>query len=94
MLGGGVSGLTTALQLLRAGHRSVQIWQEMQGQTPPNWVWEYPPYHVEPEAEASAWARDSLRAFTQLAAEEPESHIFMIPVVVLSQAHNPMLRHK
>ena len=45
VLGGGVTGLTSALQLARAGY-AVQIWTDKRGQACPNWVWQYPPYNV------------------------------------------------
>ena len=51
VLGGGVSGLTSALMLLRAGFKHVTVWTDKFGMAPPNWVWEFPPYHVLPEQE-------------------------------------------
>ena len=45
MLGGGVTGLTTALQLARAGY-AVQLWADKRGMAAPNWIWEFPPYNV------------------------------------------------
>ena len=45
VVGAGVTGLTTALLLARAGYR-VQVWAEKRGMAPSNWIWEYPPYNV------------------------------------------------
>ena len=55
VLGGGVSGLTCAFVLLRSGRFRVQLWRSVRGTAPPNWVWEYPPYGVEPIDEAMRW---------------------------------------
>jgi D-amino-acid oxidase len=88
VLGGGVNGLTCALQLLRAGYDDVVVWAEARGMAPPNWVWEYPPYHVEPEEAALRWARVTFDAFVQLTAV-PESHCHMIPVLVLGKDKLP-----
>ena len=67
VLGGGVSGLTSALVLQRSGRFRVQLWRRVRGMAPPNWVWEYPPYNVQPEAAAMRWARESFDEFSALA---------------------------
>ena len=88
VLGGGVTGLTSALMLARANF-NVEVWQSARGMAPPNWVWEYPPYHVEPEEAALRWARVSFSSFSTLARQEPESHVHMTPVIVLSTERLP-----
>jgi glycine/D-amino acid oxidase-like deaminating enzyme len=82
VLGGGVSGLTTALTLLRKEICSVEVWFDARGMAPPNWVWEYPPYNVEPKESALRWARESLPEFIGLAQQTNNSSgVHLIRVV-------------
>ena len=81
IVGGGVSGLTSSLQLARAGY-DVEIWQTARGMAPPNWLWEYPPFHVEPQEKAREWARVSLEEFMRLATVA-QSNVHMLPVIML-----------
>ena len=85
VVGRGVSGLTCALALLksRAG-ADIEIWDcaGVKPTVPPNWVWEYPPYKVEPEEAANRWARESLVEFEKL-SHDPAANVAMIQVVNL-----------
>jgi len=82
IVGSGVSGLTCALALLKENiDASVEIWSTagIEPTVPPNWVWEYPPYKVEPEQEALRWSRESLVEFEKL-SHDPRSNVAMIQV--------------
>jgi len=52
--------------------------------TPPNMVWEYPPYHVEPKDKALGWARKTFDSFMELTTN-PDSNVHVIPVIVVSK---------
>jgi D-amino-acid oxidase len=82
VLGGGVTGLTTALALLKRGVCGVEVWRASRGMAPPNWIWEYPPFAVEPAEKALRWAANTL-AELHAAATEPDSGVFVIPLVNL-----------
>jgi len=75
VLGAGVSGLSCAHELARAGHE-VEIWarerQQATTSTVAAAIWY--PYHVQPLERVVPWALDSLRRFTEL-AEDPASGI-------------------
>jgi len=83
VLGGGVNGLTCALQLLKAGY-NVEIWQAARGMAPPNWIWLYPAYHAEGSLDMSGLAKNTLESFQRLASN-PDSHVHIIPVIVLGK---------
>eukprot|EP00937_MAST-01D_sp_MAST-1D-sp2_P003369 g3369.t1 len=96
VIGGGVSGLTSALVLLRSGRFRVDVWRSARGTAPPNWIWEYPPYNVEPEEAAMRWARETFAEFRQLAlqrrhcsAGDDSPPVHMIPVITLAR-HRPI----
>ncbi|MBF6590073.1 MAG: FAD-binding oxidoreductase [Ktedonobacterales bacterium] len=83
ILGCGVSGLSTGLRLLEAGHR-VRIWAKA---LPPHTtsnvaaaVWY--PYRAYPEDKVTAWGAEAYRAFQRL-AETPESGVLMADVLDL-----------
>ena len=84
VIGSGVSGLTTALLLLRAGHR-VKIWTRerwpdtVSAVAAATWV----PYAVG-GANMLQWSADSLAEFKRL-AQEPASGVVVRPFSYLSQ---------
>lgn len=89
VLGGGISGLTCALALLRAGHE-VTLWA---ARLPPHttsnvaaafWF----PYAAHPRARVVAWARDSHRAFTEL-AENPATGVRKVEAIDLDRSPRP-----
>lgn len=72
VLGGGVSGLTSALELARAGHRVRCVRDQPVEDTVSRvagglWF----PYHVEPRELAVRWGLASLARFTSIAEREP-----------------------
>jgi glycine/D-amino acid oxidase-like deaminating enzyme len=85
VIGGGVSGLTTALVLLRNGIPRVEVWTDARGMAPPNWIWEYPPYNVEPRESAMRWARESLPEFIELALREEDSGVHLIRIIDVAE---------
>jgi D-amino-acid oxidase len=89
VLGAGVSGLTTGLRLLRAGH-SVTIWaRDLPPDTTSNVaaaVWY--PYKAYPVERVTAWGAVAYRAFKDLAAT-PESGVFMATVQESRGAPSP-----
>lgn len=70
VLGAGVSGLSCAHELARAGHQ-VELWarerQQATTSTVAAAIWY--PYHVEPQARVVGWALHSLRRFAELAED-------------------------
>ena len=85
VLGSGVTGLTTALRLLRAGHRVV-IWTRerwpdtVSSVAAATWV----PYAVG-GANMLQWSAESLAEFKRLAREEPASGVMVRPFYYLSR---------
>ncbi len=89
VIGGGVSGLTTGLRLLRAGHR-VTIWASA---LPPHTtsniaaaVWY--PYKAYPADKVTAWGAEAYRTFRELSAR-PESGVIMSDVLECLPAPAP-----
>lgn len=81
VIGGGVSGLTTGLRLLEAGH-NVQLWARA---LPPETtssvaaaIWY--PYKAYPVERVTAWGAAAYRVFTALASE-PASGVRLTPVL-------------
>lgn len=89
IIGCGVSGLTTGLSLLEAGH-SVTIWaRDLPPATTSNVaaaVWY--PYKAYPAEQVTAWGRASFQRFEQLLAE-PASGIFLASVLEVKAAPSP-----
>lgn len=89
IIGGGVSGLTTGLRLLRAGHH-VTIWASA---LPPHTtsnvaaaIWY--PYKAYPADKVTAWGAEAYRAFRELSAR-PESGVRMSDVLECLPAPAP-----
>jgi D-amino-acid oxidase len=83
VIGGGVSGLTTGLRLLEAGH-AVRLWARA---LPPDTtsnvaaaIWY--PYKAYPVERVAAWGAATYRVFSAL-AEEPDSGVRRTPVLEL-----------
>jgi D-amino-acid oxidase len=89
VIGCGVSGLTTGLALLEAGH-SVTIWaRDLPPATTSNVaaaVWY--PYKAYPTERVTAWGRSSLHRFAHLQAD-PASGVQLMPVLELRPAPSP-----
>lgn len=89
IIGCGVSGLTTGLSLLEAGH-SVTIWaRDLPPATTSNVaaaVWY--PYKAYPVEQVTAWGRDSLQRFGQLQAD-PASGVLLTSVLELKPESSP-----
>ncbi len=90
VLGCGVSGLSTGVRLLEAGHR-VRIWaKDLPPRTTSNVaaaVWY--PYRAYPEEKVTAWGAVAYREFARLAAVVPESGVLMANVLDLKPAPAP-----
>lgn len=92
MIGGGVSGLTTGIRLLEAGH-TVSVWaRDLPPHTTSNVaaaVWY--PYKAQPAARVSAWGAAAYRVFGELLAAEgtEATGIRMAEVVNLNAAPRP-----
>jgi D-amino-acid oxidase len=87
IIGCGVSGLSTGVRLLEAGHR-VRIWAKA---LPPDTtsnaaaaLWY--PYRAYPEDKVSTWGATAYHEFQRLAAEAPESAVLMASVLDLKAA--------
>ncbi|MBX7221394.1 MAG: FAD-binding oxidoreductase [Blastocatellia bacterium] len=77
VIGGGVSGLTSAIRLLEQGHKVRILTRELPHQTTSHvaaalWY----PYRVFPENRAVEWARVACEVFYQL-AENPAAGVFL-----------------
>ena len=89
VIGCGVSGLTTALCLLDAGHR-VQIWaRELPPRTTSNvaaavWL----PYKAFPPEKVTAWSAQTWQAFQELQAS-PECGVVMRTVIEVLPERSP-----
>ncbi|WP_171052831.1 NAD(P)/FAD-dependent oxidoreductase [Streptomyces marianii] len=82
VVGGGVIGLTTAVELARRGRR-VRLWtREPAGATTSavaGALWW--PYRIEPEALVGAWSLTSLRVYEELAERPEETGVRLVPGV-------------
>lgn len=89
ILGCGVSGLTTGVSLLEAGH-TVTIWtKDLPQQTTSSVaaaVWY--PYKAYPEDRVTAWGATAYRTFTQLAAV-PESGVLLTTLIEYKPTTSP-----
>ncbi|MBM7442502.1 D-amino-acid oxidase [Streptomyces sp. HB132] len=82
VVGGGVSGLTTALVLAERGLR-VRVWSRDQATATTSAVagalwW---PYRIEPAALVAGWSLETLRVYEELAADPVETGVRMVPGV-------------
>ncbi|WUT60249.1 FAD-binding oxidoreductase [Streptomyces sp. NBC_00683] len=82
VVGGGVSGLTTAVVLAERGHR-VRFWSRDASSATTSAVagalwW---PYRIEPEALVGDWSLQSLRVYEELAAAPEETGVRLVPGV-------------
>lgn len=84
VIGSGVSGLTTALHLLTAGHKVTVISREAAHSSAHAYAMWVPVRGADPRLER--WAYESLAQFTALAAQ-PGTGVTMRPLFVL-QSHN------
>ena len=76
IIGAGVSGLSTGVKLLEAGHKVIIFAKEIHPNTTSNvaaaiWL----PYKIAPEQRALAWAITSLKIFKKLAQQTPQAGI-------------------
>ena len=83
VLGAGVSGLTSALTLLEAGHRVRVLARELPPHTTSNvaaafWF----PYGIPDEPRARAWLQVSHARFVRLAREDPTAGVRPLPAQV------------
>ncbi|MEV2243347.1 FAD-dependent oxidoreductase [Streptomyces sp. NPDC049970] len=79
VVGGGVSGLTTALLLAERGLR-VRVWSREEASATTSAVagalwW---PYRIEPEAMVGVWSLETLRVYGELAASPGETGVRMV----------------
>ncbi|MFD6278883.1 FAD-dependent oxidoreductase [Streptomyces sp. NPDC060209] len=79
VVGGGISGLTTALLLAERGLR-VRVWSRDPATATTSAVagalwW---PYRIEPEALVGAWSLETLRVYEELAAAPAETGVRMV----------------
>jgi D-amino-acid oxidase len=86
VVGGGVSGLTTAVVLAERGHR-VRLWSREPAAATTSAVagalwW---PYRIEPEALVGDWALETLREYEELSAEPGETGVRLVAGVHLGE---------
>ncbi|MEK8145778.1 FAD-dependent oxidoreductase [Streptomyces sp. M10(2022)] len=79
VVGGGVSGLTTAMVLAEGGHR-VRVWSREPAAATTSAVagalwW---PYRIEPEALVGDWALETLREYEELSAAPEETGVRLV----------------
>ncbi|WNI21123.1 FAD-dependent oxidoreductase [Streptomyces sp. ITFR-16] len=79
VVGGGVSGLSTALVLAERGHR-VRVWSREPAEATTSAVagalwW---PYRIEPLARVGDWSLDTLRRYEELAARPAETGVRLV----------------
>ncbi|MDT0408503.1 MULTISPECIES: FAD-dependent oxidoreductase [Streptomyces] len=79
VLGSGVIGLSTALELRAAGHE-VEVWAERPAARATSAVagglwW---PYHIEPEERVGAWALETLAVYEEWAAEPERTGVRLV----------------
>ncbi|MGW0781011.1 FAD-dependent oxidoreductase [Streptomyces sp. NPDC002913] len=79
VVGGGVSGLTTALVLAERGLR-VRVWSRDAARDTTSAVagalwW---PYRIEPEAQVGAWSLETLRVYEEMAAAPGRTGVRMV----------------
>lgn len=90
VVGGGVSGLTTAVLLAESGRR-VRVWTREGARRTTSAVagaiWE--PYRVEPRHRVDDWARHSFEVFTALAADPAETGVRMVDGLQAAPAGAP-----
>src|SRR5271170_2971314 len=89
VLGAGVSGLTTALRLLQAGHK-VTIWsKEQPGQFPSTSISAYAmwvPVKVDSDPRIERWTDESYAAFEQL-SRDAATGVSMRRIFTLKSQH-------
>ncbi|HLM05490.1 MAG TPA: FAD-dependent oxidoreductase [Blastococcus sp.] len=91
MVGGGVVGLTCALELARAGHRvTVLTADPVEATTSAVAAAIWFPYRAAPVDAVLRWAADSLVAFTGLAAD-PATGVALRPGVIVHRTPGPDL---
>ena len=89
VIGCGVSGLTSAIELLRANHSVTIFARELPQDTTsavPAALWF--PYHVEPEEDVNRWALATLRRLQQL-QDEPTSGVRFVDFWRISKVAPP-----
>jgi D-amino-acid oxidase len=91
VVGGGVIGLTCALELARAGHRVTLLTADpVEATTSAVAAALWFPYRAAPPQEVLGWATTSLRAFTAL-ADDPRTGVALRPGTVVHRIPAPDL---
>jgi D-amino-acid oxidase len=90
VVGGGVVGLTCALELARAGHRT-EVWSadpvERTTSAVAAAIWS--PYRAAPAGDVLRWGATSLATFTAL-ADDPATGIVLMPGTVVQRGPTPV----
>ncbi|KAF0686371.1 Aste57867_21815 [Aphanomyces stellatus] len=91
IVGAGVIGLTTALQLVQDGVRPscITILAKDRPEKTVSHVagalWECPPYHMEASPNALKWCEETFHKCVQVMREHPESGMHVVPNITVSQ---------
>jgi D-amino-acid oxidase len=89
VIGGGVVGLTCALELVRAGHRvQVRTADPVEGTTAAVAAAIWFPYRVGPADAVQRWGAASLAVFTRL-ADDPATGVMLRPGTVVHRSPEP-----
>ncbi|MER6912151.1 FAD-dependent oxidoreductase [Streptomyces sp. NPDC000594] len=87
VVGGGVSGLTTAVELAERGHRvRVRSAEESARTTSAVAGGLWWPYRIEPKEQVARWAVESLGVYEELASDPGETGVRLVPGVAVGRA--------
>lgn len=87
IVGGGITGLTTALVLAQQGRETfdIEIWQSARGLAPKHALWEIPPFLIEPQSLATKWALETLVELRRLASTTKDAGVTLIKLAMVSR---------
>ncbi|GBG29690.1 D-amino-acid oxidase [Hondaea fermentalgiana] len=90
VIGNGAQGLAAAWKLLDTGMFEVEVVADKAGLSPPNALWEIPPYNVQPEVLVTKWAKATFGEYLSMRESFGEDVGVCYPVPLYALTRNEL----